>query len=598
MADKKPAIKYTSRDFTSIKSDLVDYARRYYPDTFRDFSANSFGSLMLDTVSYVGDMLSFYLDYQVNETFLSTASEYDNVLKISRQLGLKADLSPASYGVLTFFVLIPAASTGAPDYDYAPVLKAGSKFSTSDGKLYTLLEDVNFKDIEQNEVVVGRVDSETSVPTSYAIRARGQAISGEILIRDISLGAYERFRKVEVPGTNITEIVSVTDSQGNAYYEVDYLTQNVIYIPVQNTNSDNALVPNILKPLSVPRRYTVLKERNSVFLQFGFGTEENQVDVLDPSNILTNQHGKNYVSDNSFDPAALIKSDSLGVSPSETVLTIIYRVNTAENTNTPANTVTTVRDPVMYIQSELELDPTLVRNTKESLEVINEEAFVGSAVLPDADEIKERAFGVYSMQNRIVTQEDLIAAAYNMPKSFGAIVKAAALQDTDSFNQRNINLYVMSRGADGKFQKANQTIKNNLKSYISRYKMINDSIDILDANIINIALYYNIIAFPDVDKFKAIDSSKRDLSLFFSRRKNYEIGESFSITDVFSVLKNSPLVLDVIDVTVVAKNGPLYSDTLFNAEYNLSADGRYIKCPSDSIFEIKFPDTDIIGTIK
>tara|TARA_R100000455_G_C6260838_1_gene116212 strand:- start:707 stop:1177 length:471 start_codon:yes stop_codon:yes gene_type:complete len=156
----------------------------------------------------------------------------------------------------------------------------------------------------------------------------------------------------------------------------------------------------------------------------------------------------------------------------------------------------------------------------------------------------------------------------------------------------------MSRGADGNFQKPNATIKNNLKTYISRYKMINDSIDILDANIINLSVFYNIIAFPDADKFKALDSSKRDLSLFFSRRKDFEIGESFSITDVFSVLKNSPLVLDVVEVSVATKNGPLYADTNFNAENEMSSDGRKIICPRDSIFEIKFPDNDIIGTVK
>tara|TARA_Y100000114_G_scaffold146717_1_gene157710 strand:- start:9234 stop:11030 length:1797 start_codon:yes stop_codon:yes gene_type:complete len=598
MAEKKPAINYTSRDFTTIKSDLVDYARRYYPETFRDFSVNSFGSLMLDTVSYVGDILSFYLDYQVNETFLSTASEYDNILKISRQLGLKPDLSPASFGVLTLFVLIPAGTNGAPNYDYAPTLKAGSKFSTTDGKLYTLLEDVNFKDIEQNEIVPGQINNQTSVPISYVIRARGQAVSGELLTRTIEVGAYERFRKVELPGTNITEVVSVVDTEGNPYFEVDYLTQNIIYVPIQNTGPDRATVANILKPIAVPRRYTVTKERGSLFLQFGFGTNEDSEEVLDPSKVLVNQHGKKYISDDSFDPAALVKSDSLGISPSNTTLTIIYRVNTTENTNTSANSIINVRDSIMSFQNELELDITLLQNTKDSLEVINETAFVGSAPLPSSDELKQRAFGVYSMQNRIVTQEDLVTAAYNMPSSFGSISKASAQQDSDSFNQRNINLYVMARGADGKLQKANQTIKNNLKSHISRYKMINDSIDILDANIINLSLFYTIVAYPDVDKFRAIDTSKRDLSVFFARRRDYEIGESFSITDIFSVLKNSALVLDVVEVSVLTKTGPLHADTGFIAENNLSADGRFITCPSDSIFEIKFPNNDIIGTIK
>tara|TARA_R100000388_G_scaffold94967_1_gene84550 strand:- start:436 stop:2229 length:1794 start_codon:yes stop_codon:yes gene_type:complete len=597
MAPKKPAINYTSRDFATIKTDLVDYARRYYPETFRDFSINSFGSLMLDTVSYVGDILSFYLDYQVNETFLSTASEYDNILKISRQLGLKPDLAPASFGDLTFFVLVPADTTGAPDYDYAPILKAGSKFATGGGKLYTLLEDVNFKDVLQNEIVVGEVN-EASNPTSYAIRARGQAISGELRFKEVALGSYQRFRQVEIADDNITEIVSVIDSEGNPYYEVDYLTQNTVYLTIQNRAANNDVVPNILKPIAVPRRYAVVRERERLILQFGFGTGEDETEAIDPANVLVNQHGKRYISDDSFDPTVLIKTDSLGVSPSNTVLKIIYRVNTFENTNTAAGTVTTVRDPVIDFISELELDPTLVSATRSSLEVINERAFVGSTALPSTDELRERAFGVYSMQSRIVTKQDLVTAAYNMPKKFGAIAKAAAYQDKDSFNQRNINLYVMSTGADGKFQKANSIIKNNLKTHITRYKMINDTIDILDAKIINLVLNYSIISFPDVDKFRALDTSKNDLIAYFENRRQYEIGEEFLLTDVFSVLKNSSLVLDVVDVSIQAKTGPAYADTNFDTSVFLSTDGRKVACPIDSVFEVKFPNSDIIGTIR
>ena len=597
MSKKKPSIDYTSRDFESIKSDLVDYARRYYPDTFRDFSINSFGSLMLDTVSYVGDILSFYLDYQVNESFLSTATEYKNILKISRELGLKPDLSPASFGTLTFFVLIPAATNGAPDYDYAPFLKAGSTFSSGDGKTFTLLEDVNFKDIDQNEVVVGAI-GDNSVPTSYAIRGRGQAVSGELAIHEVSVGEYQRFRKVEVPGENITEIISVIDSDGNNYFEVDYLTQNTIYISVQNKNQNDSTVPNILKPISVPRRYVVKKDVNRVILQFGFGSVETTPETLDPSSVMLEQHGKKYITDDSFDPSVLMKTDSLGVSPSNTTLTIVYRVNTAENTNTAAGTITNKIDPVFNFVSELDLDQSDVQSVRTSLEVINEEAFVGSNPLPSADELREKAFGVYTMQNRIVTKEDMITATYNMPKQFGSIAKAMAYQDSDSFNQRNINLYVMAKDSNGKFQKANAVIKNNLKSYLTRFKMINDSIDILDANIINLRINYKIICFPDVDKFSALETSKRDLSNYFVNRRDYEIGESFLITDIFAVLKNSPLVLDVTEVDVITKTGPLYSDSNFNADYGKSADGRKIMCPIDSVFEVKFPNTDIIGTIE
>ena len=598
MSERKPAINYTSRDFVTIKRDLVTHARRYYPDTFKDFTVNSFGSLMLDTVSYVGDLLSFYLDYQVNESFLSTATEYDNVLKISRQLGLKPDLSPASFGVLTFFVLIPANNAGGPDYDYAPILKSNSQFKSISGKTFTLLEDVNFKDTLNNEIVVGQVDNTTGVPISFAVRAKGQAISGELAVQQVSIGEYIKFRRIQIPGDNITEIVSVIDSDGNPYFEVDYLSQNTIYVPVVNSGEDSSTVPNVLKPLAVPRRYTVQKERGRVFLQFEFGKNEGVEEILDPSNILTRTHGKNYISDDSFDPASLIKTDTLGISPANTSLTIVYRLNDTSATNTGIGTITAVVDPIFSFQSEESLNATSTLAVRDSLEVINEEPFVGGDPFPTADELKERAYGIYSMQNRIVTKEDFITAAYNMPPSFGTVKKVNVYQDSDSFNQRNINLYVLSKDNLGKLQKANNTLKTNLKTYLNRFKMINDTIDILDANIINLRINYKVVGFSDAGGYAVLDSSKESLANFFQNRKNFEIGEAFSITDIFSVLKNSPLVLDVLDVDVSLASGGNYANSNFPVELNKTKDGRKINCPSDSIFEIKFPNTDIVGTIQ
>ena len=582
---KKPKIDYTSRDFNSIKGDLVDYARRYYPETFRDFSINSFGSLMLDTVSYVGDILSFYLDYQVNESFLSTATEYNNILKLSKQMGLKPDLSPASFGMLTFFVLIPAD---------------GSTFKTSDGRIFSLLEDIDFADVSQNEVVVGQVNNETSVPTSYAVRAKGQAISGELSVHEAVIGSYQRFRQVQVPGQNITEIVSVIDSEGNPYFEVDYLTQNTVYTSILNKGADSQTVTNILKPIAVPRRYVVSYETNQVTLQFGFGTNENEASVLDPANVLTNTHGKNYITDDSFDPNTLIKTDSLGVSPSNTVLRVIYRVNSTFNTNAGEGTINQVLVPLFDFNSAESLDLSVVSSVRSSLEVINEEAFVGVNPLPSVDELKQRAYGVYSMQNRIVTKDDLITATYNMPRKYGTVKKAAAYQDSDSFNQRNINLYVISSNTNGDLQVANNTIKNNLKTYLTRFKMINDTIDILDAKIINLQIEFKIITFADTDKFAALNAAKSNLGAFFARRKNFEIGESFLLSDVYNVLKNTPAVLDVTEVDVLTKVGSGYSSTNFNASLTKNRDrsGRRILCPKDSIFEIKYPNVDIVGTVE
>ena len=197
MGTKKlyPAINYTSRDFNSIKGDLVNYAKRYYPNTFRDFNEAGFGALMLDTVSYVGDILSYYVDYSANESFLDTAIEYDNVLKLGRQMGFRFTGNPSSSGIATFYIIVPSNISGlGPDSRYIPILKRGTTLSSNVGSLFILNEDVNFGD-PKNEVVVATANENTGAPTNFAIKATGQIISGEIREENIEIynKRYNRF---------------------------------------------------------------------------------------------------------------------------------------------------------------------------------------------------------------------------------------------------------------------------------------------------------------------------------------------------------------------------------------------------------------------
>ena len=253
MAKKKIPISYTNRDFNSIKAALTEHARRYYPDTYKDFNEASFGSLMLDTVSYVGDMLSFYLDYQANESFLETAIEKENIINLSRNMGYRYSDAVSAYGECDFFVTIPSTAA-APDLSYAPVLRAGAEVSSIAGGIYTLIEDVDFSD-PNNLVVVSSVDDATGAPTNFAIKATGQIRSGFVEERFIEVGEFNRFQKITVDAENISEVVSVEDSEGHRYYEVEHLSQDVIYVNVSNRNRDKHKVKNILKPLSVPRRF-------------------------------------------------------------------------------------------------------------------------------------------------------------------------------------------------------------------------------------------------------------------------------------------------------------------------------------------------------
>ena len=266
-------IDYTSRDFESIKRDLLEYTKIYYPDTIKDFNDASFASLMFDTVAYVGDILSFYLDYNVNETFMSTATEFQNIVKHARTLGYKREGAIAAHGEVSVFIIVPTNETSTgPDTNYIPVLRKGTLFSSDSGVQYTLLEDIDYAH-PGNEVIVATVNETTGYPTEFAIKAKGQIMSGQLARETIPVGDFERFLKLQIPARNITEVVAVIDSEGHEYFEVDYLSQNIVFKPLKNRNEDKITAPSVLKAVPVPRRYVVERTGNQTFLQFGYGSD-------------------------------------------------------------------------------------------------------------------------------------------------------------------------------------------------------------------------------------------------------------------------------------------------------------------------------------
>jgi len=599
MAKKLQPIDYTSRDFDSIRRDLENYAKRYYPDTYKDFNKASFGSLMLDTVSYVGDILSFYLDYQTNESFLETSIEYNNVIRLARQMGFKLNTSPSSYGILTFYIQVPSDNnTAGPNLDYAPVLRAGSIFSSTGGGLYTLIEDVDFS-IPTNQVVVGTVDSTTGNPTNFVIRAQGRAVSGRTLFKEVEIGDFQRFMRVDLETARVAEVLSVTDSEGHEYVEVDHLSQNVIYKAIRNTNtSTNSTVRNLLKAVPVARRFVVEREGQATYLQFGYGSDSELLSnsVVDPTNLVLDLNGRDYVTDLDFDPTKLISTDKFGIAPSNTTLRIGYRVNLNNDVNAAVETIIGVDRPLLRFTSQGSLSQGIRNTVISSLEVLNEEPFVGDVSLPSSDEIKQRVFGFYATQNRAVTIQDYQSICYGMPAKFGSIKRAAVVRDFDEF-KRNLNVYVVSEDTSGKLLSANITLKNNLRNWLLQYKVVNDTIDILDAQIINFGINYVVAIDLNTNRFTVINRANAALRDYLLRNQ-YDIGESILITEFYKVLQKVNGIVDVVDLEIVGRSGASYADSSYNFDSSLSADGRRIEGQDNAIFELKFPNIDIKGAIQ
>lgn len=593
---KNLAIKYTSRDFNSIKHDLVEYAKRYYPDTFQDFSEASFGALMVDTVAYIGDILSFYLDYQANECFLDSAVEYNNVIRLGKQFGYKFRAAPSSHGTVTCYILVPAADLGlGPNTSYLPVLKKGSTFETKNGNMFTLTEDIDFANTN-NEVVVANANSTTGIPTSYAIKTEGRVMSGDLKVKKFTAGNFQKFLRFELPGRNTSEIVSVIDAEGHPYYEVDYLSQNTVYAKIPNTSDTEYNTPNILKPVIVARRFVVERERGKTFLQFGYGSdsEMKNASIADPADLVLQRHGKSYITDVSVDPGNLTKTDKFGIAPANTSLTVIYRANTSDGVNASANSVTRVVNPTFRFKNTTSLTTELKNFVMSSLEVTNEEPITGDISLPNTTELKRRITDVFATQNRAVTQSDYKAMIYSMPGEFGAIKRCHIVQDPDSF-KRNLNMYIISENVDGTLIPTNSVIKENIKTWLNRYKMINDTVDILDAKIVNLGIDFEILTAQEANKFEVLNGALRALRQSYS--SHYDISEPFSIAAIYRILNQVAGVADTLNVKVYKKSGGEYASNRFNVTANLTPQGRQLLAPENVVFEIKFPTADIKGTV-
>lgn len=596
-------IRYTSRDFGSIKQDLLSYATRYYSDSFKDFSKTSFASLMIDTVAYFGDVMSFYLDYQVSEMFLDSTTEFSNIVRIGEQYGYKYNFNPVSQGIVDFYILVPKDPDGngiEPDEDYLPVLRRGTRVASTSGVIFTLVDDIDFSN--SSDYVVARVnDAGVGNATSIAVKASGRVVSGDEGTVQLDVGAYSKFQRVEVPDNNVTEIISVHDSGGNEYYEVDYLSQNVVYKSVKNYGEGKDKVPNILVPKIVPRRFITVKNSFSTSLVFGYGSEDElETNIIDdPKNVAINFYGRDYITDKAFDPSRIIETDKFGIAPQDTTLTIRYRSNSADFVNAEALSVNTVLNSNIIFANEGSsgtLNGSFLNFVRASLECNNPNSIVGDISFPTIEEMKIRIADNFAAQNRAVTARDYRALIYAMPDPFGAVKKCNIAKNFDSL-RRSINVYVLSEGSGGYLAKTNNALKNNLKTWLSGHKMINDSLTIVDGKIVNLGIEFSVVSEDNHNKYETLGRATSQLTTELTER-SMEMGEPFYITKVYDILRKVEGILDVVHVRLYQVSGPGYSDTNFSVDAQTSSDGRYINAPMNVAFEFKNVSSNVIGNIR
>jgi hypothetical protein len=606
---KKRELKYLNRDFSGFKKDFIEHLKIYFPETYSDFNESSLGMMLTEMSAFIGDNLSFYLDKKFNESFLESARERKNVFKHAKQLGFKAFGKTAASGFGDAFLKVPAIKQNEkfiPDVRFAGVIRKGAKLKNSSGQIYETLENVDFSLVNINDPLyaqVADIDGTTKEPKTFILKKINvPIIAGETKTTNFTIVNYQAFKKITINEENVLEVIEVKDSSGNTWYEVDYLAQDTVFDGVANTGAALTEVPFLLTLRSVPYRF--ITEYNvdtrKMSLIFGTGDAQNFDGQLIPDlgDLALPTYGKSTFTDFSIDPQNFLKTRTLGLAPSNTILTIKYRSGGGANTNSGANEISIVISSDLEV-SDSSLSGAVVSDVANSFAFRNPGPIQGGRDDLSLDELKQLISANFASQQRTVTAPDFIARTLSMPSKFGSIFRANA--KVNPLNKNAIELIVISRDSNGFVTIAPNDLKENLKKYLSRFRMLTDAIDILDADIINIGIDFKILVNPDFNKTEVLVNCIESLKDYFAIQK-WQINQPINRTDIIRTIASIPGVLSTYDLVVSNKignsnpEGLSYSNTVYNLGENFKNNIYY--CRENAIFEVKYLNKNIRGVAK
>lgn len=617
-------IKYINKDFTDFKAALIEYAKAYFPTAYNDFTTASPGTMFIEMASYVGDVLSFYLDNQLQETFLQYAKQKNNLYTMAYMLGYRPKVTSAATVDLDVYQVIPSSgSVGnyVPDYNYALIIDEGMQVaSTINSSLnYYVPEKINFSassSIDPVEVSIYSVDGNGD-PLYYLLKKTVKAISGTVKTATFNFGAAEKFSTVSIGDTSIIEVVSVTDSDNNIWYEVPYLAQDTIISAIQNLpalNPDYAstagIVPYILNLQKVPRRFvTRFKTDSTLELQFGSGVSEVSDEAVIPN---LNTVGFGTIDslsklNTAYNPANFTSTETYGLAPSNTTLTVQYLAGGGAAANVPSNQITKVGN---YTYSFLGGIVDNVKGTQvaQSVAVNNPTQAVGGGDGDTVEQLRLNTLNQYPSQMRAVTLQDYLASTYSMPAKFGQVAKAYVTKDDITFKLATggnqslqdplaTSVYVLTYDSGKHLLTPPESLKQNLKAYVSQYRMLTDTINIKDAFIINIGVTFDIVLRPNYSNRDVLAQCLVALKDYFNIDR-WEINQPIIMSEIYTLLDQIVGVQTVQGVTITNNTG----EAKGYSKYSYDIPGATLKgviYPSldPSIFEVKYPDLDIQGRV-
>jgi hypothetical protein len=598
--------KYLGKDFDSLRAQLLEYARLYYPDRLRDFSEASLGGLFLDMAAYVGDNMSFYLDHQYSELNPETAVETNNIQRHLRTAGVPITGAAPALVPVTVYIQVPAAAIGnsiGPRPDCIPVMQMNTIFTADNGTEFILLEDIDFgarrADGSLKATVKVGNKSPAGVPRTFIMAQTGLCVSGKVGQDAFPISqAFVPFRQLTLSNANVTDIINVTDTLGNIYYQVSALSHDVVYRNVLNTASDNDIVPESIKVIPAPYRYTSdvdLATRRTV-LTFGGGSADSLEDdvIPDPSEFAISFPYSRTFSRISVNPQQLLQTKTLGVAAVNTTVTVDYRYGGGLNHNVSAGSIKTIKIANLFFPGNPPAAiAAQVRNTMECANLIQAS---GGEDAPSADDLKALIPSVRNSQERIVSREDLVARVYTIPSNFGRVFRASV--KSNSNNPLATQLFIVSRSPEQKLITSPDTLKTNLQKYLNPYRMISDAIDILDARIINLTLDFEVVVDPALNKSTVLQNVLTKLQSTFNI-KNYHIDQPLIVSDIVNTIFSVSGIVAVDRVQFNSITGTVNNRTYSNDTFDVASNTvrGIILPPPGGIFEVRYPEVDILGKV-
>lgn len=607
--DIKKDIKYINKDFVNFRNSMIEFAKVYFPDSYNDFNELSPGMMFMEMAAYVGDVLSFYTDQNLKESFLHLAEERQNLIYLAQSRGYKYKTTSPAKTVLDVYQLCPSTGINGEeiDFNFALKLEPGMIVSSksSSNVRFRTTEAVDFSQYgsEDFKATVYEVDNSGN-PLMYLLKKQVPVIAGTIKNYTFDFGQASSFTKVKLPDTDVIEILSAVDSDGNNWYEVEYLAQDTILYGVENSSyfsttdfGESQDAPQIMKLKKVSNRYTTKNDIDGKrIIYFGAGTSAYPDELIVPSKF-NNDFNNNLI--NFDDPSnSFLITRTYGVSPSNTSIEFTYTTGGGLESNVPqGDLVNLIKYNISNNINEYSSvdDKNMYGQVKKSLTVNNSLPAVGGRGEETLEEIRQNSIAYFFSQDRCVTDNDFLAKTLSMPSKYGSIAKAHVKKSKETYG---IDIFVLSYDNNKKLVNSSDTIKRNLQTYLSQYRSLNTNVTIKNAYPVNIAVYFSIVTLPKYNKEETILKCIEKLKKYFNI-DNWQIGQPIVISEIYSIIENTEGVKTALDVEIKNryKSNEGYNDNYYHIKA-ATVDGIVYPSTDPSIFEVKFPDRDIIGKSK